>query len=342
MKKRFLAAGMCAVMATGLLAGCGNSSSSSSSAAGTTAAEEKTTAAEETTTAAPAEAEELPEAFAHLTFDEGAGESYKILTQVAKAADSTHDGAFDIVEATEGMTNRDDYPVGALTFKEGKVGTAAYLDGTFGIGLGLEATNTDTYTISFWMNADRLADYAPTLQIGYNIPGLSDATPNNNVTWMNITQTSWGVDSAKIFPVVWSRNEASDSADHSADCWPWMYAFDNEIHGVGEWIMVTVVCSGEEQTGTGNEEVKTVGAQYYLNGQLVYDSNANYTTGSYFEYTWDATLAPNIMQPGDSTFESYFGINYWDYMFKGYVDDLYVYDTALTAGQVLSLYEMAE
>ena len=75
----------------------------------------------------------------------------------------------------------------------------------------------------------------------------------------------------------------------------------------------------------------------------MYDSQDNYANHTYWEeWTWDATLAPNIMKPGDSEFESYFGVNYWDPMFIGYVDDLYVYDQALTAGQVLSLYQLGD
>ena len=104
--------------------------------------------------------------------------------------------------------------------------------------------------------------------------------------------------------------------------------------------MVTIVSSGEVQNGATG--ATTVGAQYYVNGVMVYDSQANYSSNAYFEYTWDASLAPNIMQPGDNEFKAYFGINYWDTVFKGYVDDLYVYDTALTAGQVATLYQMGD
>ena len=104
--------------------------------------------------------------------------------------------------------------------------------------------------------------------------------------------------------------------------------------------MVTIVVSGEEQTGAAG--TTTAGAQFYVNGIKYYDSQENYTNGTYFEYTWDATIAPNIMKPGDNTFESYFGINYWDTVFKGYVDDLYVYDTALTPGQVATLYGLGD
>lgn len=273
---------------------------------------------------AAAEGTELPEAFAHITFD-GEDEGYKAITNGEKAEnDPLLDGANkSIVEA----------PDAQLLYGEGPVGKALYIDGTYGLDLGLKPTNTDVWTVSYWMNADRLSDYGPTLQIGYNMERADTAA---NVTWMNITQTNW---TPKYFPTVWSRNVASNAEDGTA-CWPWMAPFSDEGAMIGkrEWAMFTIVCSGEEQTG-GNGQ-KTVGAQLYVNGELRYDSADNYENGTYFTYTWDATLAPNIMKPGDDAFEAYFGINYWDTIYKGYVDDLYVFDTALNAEQVKALYAM--
>ena len=298
----------------------------------TEAPTEAPVATEEPAPAGPtlADPEALPETpFAHITFDSANkdAEGYFPVTQVEKAADSANDGAtFDIAPA--------DAVVG---FANGPVGECAYIDGKFGLDLNLEPTNTDAYTVSFWMNADRLATFGATLQMGYNMGKAADV--GNNVTWFNVTQSEWGANSAKIFPIVWSRNEASDAAD-GTDCWPWMYGWDDSIHGKREWVHVTIVASGEEQAGPGG--ATTCGAQYYINGAKVYDSQDNYLNGTYFEYTWDATLAPNIMEPGDSEFESLFGINYWDTIFKGFVDDLYVYDTALTAGQVASLYALGD
>ncbi len=337
MKKKLLATLLCVGMTASLLSGCGSSSSTSTttdttatadtSATEASASAETEAAAEQT--AAPeavmAEAEALPdEAFVHITFD-GDDEGYTALVQVDDVGDN--DGATYGLAATDAT----------FTYTTGVVGQSLYLDGTYGLDLGFDATNTDAYTISFWLNADRLSNYGPTLQIGYDVGKAADV--GNDVTWLNITQAEWGDSSAKIFPLAWSRNEASDGAD-GTDCWPWMYAFDNEIHGKREWVMVTVVCTGEEQTSPLGST--TVGAQYYIDGVKVYDSQDNYTNNSYFEYTWDATLAPNIMQPGDKEFEAYFGINYWDTVFKGYVDDLYVYDTALTAGQVATLYQLGD
>ncbi len=51
-------------------------------------------------------------------------------------------------------------------------------------------------------------------------------------------------------------------------------------------------------------------------------------------------LATNILN-GDGV-EGYIGINYWDTIFKGFIDDLYIFDTALTDGQVKGLYELGD
>ncbi len=279
---------------------------------------------------AAAEAAGIPDAFAHITFD-GEDEGYKAVTNGEKDGLSEEelaklDGANKtIVEA----------PDAKFAYAPGPVGKSLFLDGTYGLDLGLKPTNTDVWTVSFWLNASRLSDYGPTLQIGYNMERADTAA---NVTWMNITQTNW---TPKYFPTIWSRNVASNAEDGTV-CWPWMapFADDGAMIGKREWAMFTVVCSGEEQTGANGQ--KTVGAQLYVNGELRYDSADNYTNGTYFPYTWDATLAPNIMKPGEDAFEAFFGINFWDTIYKGYVDDLYVFDTALNAEQVKALYALGD
>ena len=272
-----------------------------------------------------AAAEELPEPFAHLTFD-GEDEGYTAITNGEK--DGLDEAALALLDgANKTIVPAED---AAFRYGEGPVGKAIFLDGTYGLDLGLQPTNTDAWTVSFWVNASRLSDYGPTLQMGYNI-GRNDQAAN--VTWMNVTQTNWN---PKYFPTVWSRNVASGT-------WPWMapFAADGAMIGKREWALFTIVCSGEEQVSPVNEGGKTVGAQLYVNGELRYDSQDNYENGTYFAYTWDATLAPNIMKPDEGVpFEAYFGVNYWDTIFKGYVDDLYVFDTALTAEQVAQLYAM--
>ncbi len=277
-----------------------------------------------------AEGTELPEAFAHITFD-GEDEGYKAVTNGEKEGLSEEELA-KLDGANKTIVDAADVQ---FAYGQGPVGKALFLDGTYGLDLGLKPTNTDVWTVSFWLNASRLSDYGPTLQIGYNME-RSDAAAN--VTWMNITQTNW---TPKYFPTIWSRNVASNAEDGTA-CWPWMAPFSNDGAMIGkrEWAMFTVVCSGEEQTGANGQ--KTVGAQLYVNGELRYDSADNYINGTYFPYTWDATLAPNIMKPGDDAFEAYFGINFWDTIYKGYVDDLYFFDSALNAEQVKALYALGD
>lgn len=329
MKKKLLALLLSASMVAAMMSGCGKNEepADSTPSTGESAPEESSSEApggsgDDGSGRAPAEA--LPaSAFAHLTF-EGDDEGYKALVQTDDVGDNDG-GNFGLAD-TEA----------AFAYAAGPVGNAIFLDGTYGLDLGLEATKTDAYTVSFWVNADRLSNFGPTLQVGYNMGKAGDA--GNNVTWMNITQTEFLGD-VKNFPIVWSRNEASNAADGTV-CWPWMCAFDEKVHGKREWTMVTVVCTGEVQNGPLGST--TVGAQFYLDGVMVYDSQDNYANSSYFEYTWDATLAPNIMQPGSSKFESLFGINYWDTIFKGFLDDLYVYDSALTPGQVTSLYLLGD
>ncbi|MCM1188717.1 MAG: hypothetical protein NC541_05430 [bacterium] len=327
MKKKLLSILLCGAMIGTMLTACGNNETPNESGSSTPSSAESSDQGEVTPVEVTPEA--LPAAaFAHYTFD-GDDEGYTAVTQATKADDSANDGA-----------NYDLVPVEGASFyyADGAVGKALFLDGSYGLDLNLQPTNTDVYTVSFWLNAKFFFQYGPTLQIGYNIGKADNA--GNNVTWMNITESTWGAGDALIFPMIWSRNEASDAQD-GTDCWPWMYAWDDSVHGKQEWIMITVVSSGEKQDGATG--ATTVGAQYYLNGQLMYDSQDNYTNHTYWEeWTWDATLAPNIMKPGDSEFEAYIGVNYWDPMYIGYVDDLYVYDTALTAGQVLSLYQMGD
>ncbi|MDE5817969.1 MAG: hypothetical protein K2N41_04515 [Lachnospiraceae bacterium] len=336
MKKKLLAILLCTAMTATVLSGCGggdDKNKDNTQDDGNTPAADAgdDTDAPADTNPEPAEVtpEELPDAFSHITFDEGAGESYVAVTQTENVGDN--DGATYGIEPTD-VT---------FAYADGPVGNALYVDGKFGLDLKLEPTNTDAWTVSYWMNADRLSNFGPTLQIGYDIGKAADA--GNNVTWMNVTQTDFP--GFKAFPIVWSRNEASDAQD-GTDCWPWMWGFkgeDEAITGKKEWVMVTVVCSGEVQNGPVGST--TAGAQYYVNGELVYDSQECFSTngasmGWEGGYTWDATLAPNIMKPGSSTFESYFGINYWDTIFKGFIDDLYVFDSALSAGQVASLYAL--
>ena len=313
MKKKFLSILLAAAMVT-TLAACGSNDDGGSS--------EQPGSEDGGNDVVEVTPDAIPDPYVHYTFDEGAGEAYKIVER-AENAPGDNDGA------THGIVDSAD----TLGYADGPVGQAIYLDGKHGLDLNFDATNTDAYTVSYWMNADRLGEFGPTLQMGYNIGKVND------VAWMNVTQTTWGeADSANkgvIFPVIWSRN-ARYNAQDGTECFPWMQVFDQEIHGKREWAMITVVVTGEEQDGLTALGVKFTRAQVYVNGVMMYDSQTVIDE----QWGYDFCLAPDLMKPGNSKFEAWFGINYWDVIYKGFVDDLYVFDSALTAGQVLSLYQL--
>ncbi len=335
MKKRVLAALLCVAMTASLLVGCGGGKDKDTEKNTQNSEVTSEKDSEKDTSSDDVKAELTATPVVHYTFDSN-DEGWKV---VVADANKTANNAYDVANVT-GSRGIVDGDMNAVQIIDGAVGKCVYLNGVNALDLQLEPTNTDAYSVSFWVYANRMTTFGPTLTMGSNMAYADNS--GNNVTWLNVTQSEWGANGA-IFPIVWSRNEASDSADGTIDCWPWMYAFDDSLHGIGEWCMVTLVCTGELQDAPPTGVTATVGAQWYLNGELVYDSAENYNNGTYFEYTWDATLAPNIMKEEEGqTFESYFGINYWDVIFKGCVDDLYVFDKAISASDVKALYLLGD
>ncbi|MCH5337646.1 MAG: hypothetical protein J1E03_02590 [Acetatifactor sp.] len=311
MKKKFLSVLLAAAMVASLAACGGNDGSSEQPNSEVNDGVDGNDAVEVTP-------ETIPDPYVHYTFDEGADEAYTIVER-AENAPGDNDGAIHgIVDSAD-----------TLGYADGPVGQALYLDGKHGLNLNFEPTNTDAYTISFWMNADRLGQFGPTLQMGYNVGKAND------VAWMNITQSDWGDGGSNIFPVVWNRNARYNAQDGTA-CDAWMQIFDNEVHGKREWAMITVVATGEKQEGLTAAGVEFTRAQVYLDGVMRYDSQTVIDE----QWGYDFCLAPGFMQPGDFKFEAWFGINYWDVIYKGFVDEFYVFDSALTPGQVLSLYQL--
>lgn len=208
---------------------------------------------------------------------------------------------------------------------QGAVGNALYLDGKYGVDFEMGEIADDSYTISFWYNADRVATYGPVLQMGRNI-GMSNA--DATVTWINITKTTWGTSDADIFPVVWNRNSSIGTEVSPDGVWPWGYAMDDEQHGKREWCLLTLVVDGNRYVA--DDGMERIGAKYYLNGQLMHEANG--------ENMFYQGISPEIFA-GDGV-EAHIGINYWDTIYKGFIDELYIFDEALTDGQVKTLFEM--
>lgn len=332
MKKKVLAALLSATMVMSMMTACGGSEEPAASSNEPTKTEapaaDPTEAPKADPTEAPTEApaepaaptladpEELPEPLYHFAMD-GTDAGVKTVVRLENTPGDNTGATHGIAEGSTYVKDGVENPV-VVQYANGPVGTCTYIDGNFGLGFDMEGFDSDAYTLSFWMNADRLSTYGATLQIGANM-GMADTSTDYAVKWINFTQTEWGANSAKIFPVVWNRNSGTGA-------WPWVYAADDSIHGKKEWVLVTLVCTGNTYNYA-EDGLDRVACKYYLNGVLAFDA----AEGAY------GGLAPDILKPDDG-FECYFGINYWDSIFKGFVDEFYVFDEALTDGQVASLF----
>lgn len=336
MKKKVFAALLSATMVMSMMTACGNEpaqqpsdestqESSTVEQSSEPAVESSEPAAESSEPAAEsseepagglAEAEPLPEALYHFAMD---GTDEGILTMIQSEDKGGNTGAtFGVVESSTYVDKEGAEQPIVVQYADGPVGKCTYIDGNFGLKFPVEALNTNEYTISFWLNADRLSNYGPTLQIGSDM-GMADTDEGVAVKWINVTQTEWGANNAKIFPVVWDRNSETG-------VWPWVYAADDSIHGKKEWVLVTLVATGD-QYNFADDGLDRIAAKFYLNGELAFDA----AEGTY------GGLAPDVLT-ADDNFECLFGINYWDSIFKGFVDEVYFFDKALTDGQVASLF----
>lgn len=326
MKKRVLAALLCVAMAATLLVGCNDGGSDTE-----TGSEGTPTETDQPDTGNASTGLSV-EPVVYYPF-ESTNEGWKVVVEdTSKSANNAYDAS-----VTTGSRTIVDGDSSLADFSHpGVLGQSVYLNRSYAIDLNFEPTNTDAYTISFWVWALGMTDYMPTLQYGSNM-AYADG---NNVAWANFTHTSWP--GSPTYPMLWSRNEVANAEDGTA-CWPWMWAYtdaavEDNLQGYKEWVNVTIVVTGDNYTspvGTG-----AVGCQLYIDGVLKFDSYDNYNNATYFEVTDGlAALAPELMKPVENqTFEAYFGINYWDTMFKGCVDEFYVFDQALTAADVAALY----
>ena len=342
MKKRLLAALLCVAMVATLVVGCTGPAE--------TPHPQPSTGTEE----GSEPDSQKPEPSGKLSVEpvvyypfESTDEGWKVVVaDGSKAANNAYDATN--IDGSRGIIDGD---VSLVKNKGGVKGNSLFLDRNYAIDLNFDATNTDAWAVSFWLCTTGMTNYMPSLQMGNNIGYKAFA--GNNVTWLNVTQTDWV---GATFPVLWSRNEDSsvkdengnillnDKGENLTDCFPWMSAYDNEklIYGLKEWVHITIVATGDVYTAPNG--IQAAGAQLYINGELRYDSFDNYNNATYFEVTDGlATMAPNIMKPAEGqTFEAYFGINYWDNLFKGCVDEFYVFNQAITADDVATLYAMGD
>lgn len=292
MKKKILAFLLCTAMTAAMLSGCGNNNANESGSG----SEQNTEQTQESTpepsqqTPEPAGAEEIPEAKYYYSFDKADGAAG--ITPTKKG-----DGTIEAVDKE-------------VVFIPGVKGEAAYVDGTYGLKLSEVNGVGETYSLSYWMYANRSANYMPTVQYGPDVHG--DATGGQH--YLNITWADWS--GTAEFPCVWSYDQNADGSP-----WPNWYPESGDTH-LNQWIHIVLVVDPSVKAEDGNQ----INATIYVNGVAV-EKPVNIITG---------TMAPS------DNFDFLLGVNYWDAMLKGAFDELYIFDTALTPGQVKTLYEAGD
>lgn len=214
-----------------------------------------------------------------------------------------------------------------VLLKKGKNGKALYLDRTYGVQLTNMKLKASKYTISFWVKSDsNMSNYMPTFVAGSNF------LDENKVKWISITKTDWVGDSS---PIVWSHNEAKKQFPWTG---PWAGEANNVISQSGGWNHITAVVGGtytdkknDIKQGATSGYLDDPKEEYYQKSGpnvVIYVNSKFYGTGT--------CAAEDIMDGKESAF---LGINCWDVLFKGYFDDVQIYDKALTAAQVKAVYK---
>lgn len=217
-----------------------------------------------------------------------------------------------------------------LKYAKGKHGKALFLDRSKSYGAQLKGVKlgSKSWTISFWVkSSNNVGQYMPIFFTG------SDIVNTKKTKWLSMTRSGDGWLNGVSTPTIWSHNMAGKSGEE----FPW-YAFQDEEgtwmgdgdnkNAVGiqanKWAYVTLVVDASDscEYGTAGEDgyVKGPHAWTYVNGKLF----------------GNGTVANGVMSNKNSFF---LGINAWDCPFKGYFDDVQLWNKALTDKQVAALYK---
>ena len=299
MKKRLLSVLLCAAMAVSMMAGCGKSDTTDTT---------PTTAPTEAPVADPTEAPvaDPTEAPAPTEAPVVTGEALPEPVYYVPMEDATGLSARD---KGTGSTMDERVPASdkELIFTNGVKGNALWLDGNFGAQVdAIEPINTDTYTLSFWVWCARFATYSTTLQFGN---GMAVGTTEH---WISFTTP----DAGTTYPQLWNRNAAVGT-------WPNPSYETEKNYARKQWAHIVLVCDETDLIDLGGNMV--LNAKLYVNG--VPSENV-------------IQIVPGLFTGDKATTDWRFllGINPWDAIMKGAIDELYVFDEALTAGQVATLY----
>lgn len=300
MKKKILALLLCTALTTAMVTACGNADEGASGSDGTEQTQESSPESSPESTVEPSEqepaqSEEIPTPKYYFSFDE-------------------KDGTAGITPTKKGDGETIETVDKEVVFIPGVKGEAAYIDGTYGLRLDEVNGVGDTYSLSFWMYANRNANYMPTTQFGPDVHG--DATGGQH--YLNITWADWSGSSE--YPCIWSY-------DQNAEGSPWPnWSPETADTRLNKWVNITLVVDSSKKS----EDGQYIVADIYVNGEREPVSE-----------TKPVNIITGTMAPSDN-FDFLLGVNYWDAMLKGAFDELYIFDTALTEGQVKTLYEAGD
>lgn len=236
----------------------------------------------------------------------------------------------DISAGTTGNTKTGVLPTAnknaKLQYKKGKHGKALYISRTVGgkaASMGAQLKNvklgSGSWTVSFWVKPEtNLSNFMAMFFTGNHI------TDPKNTKWLSITQDSW-LDSKTNTPTIWSHSVSNGKNDQ----FPWYGHQDKkgtwtaeQAVKAGQWTHITLVVNTKQtcEYGTKGKSgyVKSYHAWTYVNGQLF----------------GNGTVAKGTMSNSNSFF---LGLNAWDMGFKGLIDDVKLWDKALTAKQVKAI-----
>lgn len=153
------------------------------------------------------------------------------------------------------------------------------------------------YTISVDWYLKKTSQYTPGVFLVNYYDDGNFKGSDEDAQWVSIAPLGWQADLIDG-PMVWSRNVPGGAA------WNDLFRAGNDLAKLETWFNVTVVADGATAT-------------IYVDGSVVAEG----------------PIADII----DGTTQLYLGVNAWDTVFNGNMDNLYIYDRCLTAEEVASL-----
>jgi len=201
-----------------------------------------------------------------------------------------------------------------LKYAKGKNGKALHLDRSSSYAAELKNVKlgSGSWSVAFWIKTESsMSNYMAAFFTA------SDIT-EEKAQWLSVTKTDFSGD---LSPVIWSRNAAKNE-------FPWYSNNDwaegvNKITADAGWqhIIITVDTKDTCEYGAKGDEgyVKSYHAYTYLNGELFGNGVCSMKMSNKNRF--------------------FLGMNAWDCPFKGYFDDVQLWDKALTDKQAAAVYK---